>query len=113
MFYKMVMNMILKVDKEELQNVSDELIKSSSSFEEEIKLWEKEVSELKEIWDGYDAKLFYNRITSYLEKLKMVSACSNSLGTVISKTNSEYIKKDDEFANDLKKENDELDELNE
>mgnify|MGYP003306005791 CR=1 FL=1 len=50
------MNMILKVDKEELQNVSDELIKSSSSFEEEIKLWEKEVSELKEIWDTQDFK---------------------------------------------------------
>lgn len=107
------MNMILKVDKEELQNVSDELFKSSSSFEEEIKLWEKEISELKEIWEGYDAEVFYNRISAYLEKLKMVSACSSSISSVISKTNDEYIKKDDEFANDLKKENDELDELDE
>lgn len=105
--------MILKVDKEELQNVSEELLKSSSTFVEEIKLWEKEITELTEIWDGYDAQLFYDRITTYLEKLKMVSACSNSLSTIISKTNGEYIKKDEEFANDLKKENDELDELNE
>ena len=100
--------MILKVDKEELNNVSDELIKSSTSFSDEIDVWEKAITELKEIWDGDAAQKFYSKIDPYLEKLRMVSTCSNSLGTIIEKTNKEYIQKDEAYADELKKENDEL-----
>lgn len=36
----------------------------------------------------------------------MVTACSSSIGDFISKVNNGYKKKDEEFANELRKEND-------
>ena len=98
--------MRIVADKEDLKNVSDDLVKSSKSVNDEIDLWEKSILELKQIWQGKDADMFYNRIDEYLLKLRMLSAASNSIGGFINKVNNTYIKKDEEFANELKKEND-------
>lgn len=100
------MIMIVKADKEELKNVSSSLIKSSSQVNYEIEVWEKSISELKNIWQGTAADIFYPKIDNYLRKLKMLAETSNSIGQFIGKANKIYIEKDQEFADEIKKEND-------
>ena len=102
----MVMTVIIKADKEDLKDVSLDLIKSSNTIDNEISVWEDSVNRLKSIWMGKDADIFYSRIESYIIKLKMLTATSNSIGSFINKVNNSYIEKDQEFADDLKKEND-------
>ena len=98
--------MVIRVNKDELKIVSNDLIKSSSNVSKEIETWEKSVDDLKKIWQGKDANVFYNRIGLYLLKLKMLSESSNSMGVFINKANNKYIEKDDEFADILKRDND-------
>ena len=102
----MVMKMIIRVNKEELKNVSQDLTKSSDNFLHELEVWENSVSKLKTIWEGIDADIFYSRIDEYLLKLKMIRETSTSLGKIINLADNKYIEKDLEFARDLKKEND-------
>jgi len=97
--------MIIKANKEELKNISNDLIKSSSNIYKEIETWEKSVEKLKNIWQGKDADIFYTKINNYLIKLKMLSETSNTIGNFINKANNKYIEKDREFADLLKKEN--------
>lgn len=100
------MKMIIKVNKEELKNVSQDLTKSSDSFLNELKIWENSITKLKTIWEGVDADIFYSRINDYLLKLKMLYETTNSIGKIINLADNKYIEKDLEFASDLKKEND-------
>lgn len=106
---KMVINMIIKADKEELKTVSNNLIKSSSDVYKEIDTWKSSIAKLKSIWQGKDADIFYSRIDRYLAKLKMLAETSNSIGEFINKANNKYIERDREFAETLKKENDKND----
>ena len=98
--------MIIRVDKDELKILSNDLINSSSNVSKEIETWEKSVEGLKKIWQGKDADVFYNRINIYLLKLRMLTESSNSIGTFIDKANNKYIEKDNDFADVLKREND-------
>ena len=98
--------MIIRVDKDELKILSNDLINSSSNVSKEIETWEKSVEDLKKIWQGKDADVFYNRINIYLLKLRMLTESSNSIGTFIDKANNKYIEKDNDFADVLKREND-------
>lgn len=107
------MKMIIKVDKEELKNVSNDLLKSSDNISYEIGVWEKAIEKLKNIWQGQDADVFYSRIDSYLLKLKMLSETSTSIGKFIDRANNKYIEKDKEFASELKKENDQYEQREE
>ena len=104
--------MIIKVDKEKLNDVSNDLMKSSNSISDEIKLWEDNISNLKNIWQGKDADIFYSRIENYLIKLKMLSETTGSIGKFINSANSKYIAKDEEFAEELKKENSQYEQRN-
>jgi uncharacterized protein YukE len=98
--------MIIKADKEELKVVSNDLIKSSKNIENEIEIWEKTIEQLKEIWQGKDANMFYSRISMYLTKVKMLGSSSEAIGRFINIANDKYIECDEEFANVLKREND-------
>ena len=85
--------MIIKVDKEKLNDISNDLMKSSNSISDEIKLWEDNISNLKNIWQGKDADIFYSRIENYLIKLKMLSETTGSIGKFINSANNKYIAK--------------------
>ena len=101
--------MKLHVNKKELKNVSDDLKKSSMSVNDEIELWIKEHEKLRSIWSGYDADTYFKKIDQYLLKLKMISETSSELGNFIEKAHSRYTEEDSEFAQELRKENDQYD----
>ena len=102
--------MVIKADKEKLANTSNNLVKSSNSIKEEIDLWKKTVDELKQVWKGKDADTFYNRMDAYLIKLDMLTESSNAIGTFIGTVNSKYIEKDEEFTENIRRENDKYEE---
>ena len=109
----MVINMIIKANKEELKTISNDLLKSSSSVYKEIEIWEKSIEKLKSIWQGKDASIFYSKIDNYLIKLKMLSESSSAIGNFINNANNKYIEKDKEFTELLKRENENNESRNE
>lgn len=96
--------MIVKVDKTELKNVSNDLMKSSDDIKNEINLWKKKIEELKTIWKGKDADIFYSRIDAYLIKLDMLTESSSAISKFINAADEQYIAKDEEFATAIRRE---------
>ena len=101
--------MRIHVNKKELKSVSEDLQKSSMSVNDEIELWVKEHDKLKAIWSGHDADVYFSKIDQYLLKLKMISETSSELGKFIEKAHNKYTEEDSEFAQELRKENDQYD----
>ncbi len=97
--------MRIKANKKELFDVQKNIKKHSEELETEIEYWQDQINELKNIWKGNDANIYYGKIDVYLEKLKMLSSCAMSLGDFINKEYEMYQSKDEEFSNALKREN--------
>lgn len=98
--------MIIKSNSDELKDISKKLGNNTNSFYDEIKIWQEEIENLKTNWSGIDAEIFYKKIDLYLEQLLVLYGVKKELGDFIGLANEKYNEKDDEFYQEMKREND-------
>ena len=94
--------MELKVTYRELDKVNSDTDKNANDLENEIKFWNKRINDLKGIWQGEDANVFYNHMEYYLKKMDRIPIVYQNISNFMKKANIEYENKDEEFAKNLK-----------
>ena len=98
--------MKLKVDKKEIKNVEKELLTKSEQLALEFETWTKNIEDLKTIWQGPETEPFYRSIDDYLARIKLIPETSKAIGNFMVKSTNAYEEKEEEFRDQLKKEND-------
>ena len=101
--------MKFEVDSEELKNIETNFKKSSDEMNEYLIYWRNQIDNLKQIWTGEDADIFYERMEAYLKKLDMLAETKNVFGKAFKQSYSVYEDKDEEFAKQLINENKQYD----
>lgn len=94
--------MRLKVDPEELLDVSNVIKKDADQYDKEIDNMEACLEKLKLIWQGYDAKAFTDNLTNFLTRMKGIPESLKTLSSLCSKSSEGYSTRDEEFARKLK-----------
>lgn len=102
--------MDLRVNHEEINNFYDLSQNESDLIQENINYWLDKIEELRQIWQGKDADEFYENVTSYLNRLKVVPEFYNSVNDFVLDANRQYRKVDQESKKDFEKINEEGDE---
>ena len=62
--------MKIKVDHDVLELTSYEILGNAKEFEDVLKVWNDNILQLPNIWQGEDANEFYLNMGMYLEQLK-------------------------------------------
>ena len=97
--------MKLKVSHNDLEMTSFEVLGCASEFDEILKIWNNNLMQLSNIWQGEDANEFYLNIGMYLEQLKEVPKFYVTMSEFLKDANLKYKTADMEskkdFANKL------------
>ena len=94
--------MILKVDPDELLNVTKIMKKDSERFKKEIDNMQSSLNVVASNWKGTDANAFVSNFTNFLKKMKSIPASVDTFAEICEKTSNGYISRDEQFAKDLK-----------
>ena len=101
--------MNFEVDSDELRFAEVKMNKSSQNMKTIIEKWKNEIENLKRIWQGHDADVFFSKMDAYIEKLNMVSETTQMFSTAFKSGYTMYENTDEEFSKELKKENSQYD----
>ena len=82
--------MKIRIDHGKMVNVTNKLQNESSMLLNEIVVIEKNIEELKLVWQGEDADIFYIKMNNYLNKLKTIPTTYNNMANYLEKTNKRY-----------------------
>ena len=94
--------MILKVDPDELLDVTKVMKKDVERFNKEIANMEGSLEKIRNNWKGVDADAFTTNFTNFIKKMKAIPKSIETLSKVCDKTNEGYTTRDEEFAKELK-----------
>ena len=94
--------MILKVNPDELNNVSNNIKKDVDVFNTEIEKINGNIEKLKLIWQGEDADRFNENFTGFVNKMKSVPNTLDVLSKTCDNTNRGYQEIDLEISSELK-----------
>ena len=97
------------VDSEEFKNAEVFLNKSYEDFKDDLDYWRTQIDQLKTIWSGEDADVFYRNMEEYMLKLDMLCETKHAFSKSFKYGYLAYEEKDEEFAKELKKENSQYD----
>ena len=103
--------MRIQINKEEVNNMKDDIMTTKDVIDREIDVWRGQISNLKQIWTGKDANIYYTKIENYLKKLDLFVETSNTIGEFLGKANALYEEKEKNFSSELKKENSEYEDV--
>ena len=97
--------MILKVNHDGLNNVSNTMKKDKDIFNAEIEKILANIKQLRTIWIG-DRYIFYisGNFAEFANKMKRISKTLDVLSNVCDKTNNGYKEIDEEVSEELKRE---------
>ena len=101
--------MKFEVDSDDLKIVESKFDSSFTSMKDYLSYWRDQIEALKQIWTGEDANIFYIRMEEYLKKLDMLTEVKNELSKAFKNSYIVYENKDQEFAKDLNRENQQYD----
>ena len=101
--------MNIEVDTEELKYCEEKLSTSSNNLSDEIDYWENQIDQLKSIWSGTEANVFYTKMEEYLIKLRMLSETTSMFSNTVKNCYVSYETNDDNFAGKIKEENSKYD----
>ena len=93
--------MKIRVDHREMTNVINKLSNESNMLTTEIENIQKNIEELKTVWQGEEANIFYTRITNYLNKMEAIPATYDKMSSFLSRSNSRYKEMDNAFLKDI------------
>lgn len=96
--------MNLKVKHDELSNVKDNMILDADRFDEERVIWTNSIEKLKNIWQGEDATIFYNKASAYVKRMEVISLCFRTMSEFMTDANTLYEDVDNSMKDDLEKE---------
>ncbi len=94
--------MILKVDPDELQDVTKVMKKDAERYYKEIENLEGSLETIKRNWVGEDADAFTTNFTNFLKKMRGIPATIETLSKICDKSNEGYTTRDKDFARELK-----------
>ena len=94
--------MILKVDPDELQDVTKVMRKDVELFKREISNMENSLGVISNNWGGKDADNFIGNFSNFINKVKYIPKALESLAEISSKTSQGYVSRDEQFAKDLR-----------
>lgn len=96
--------MNLKVNYEELMAIKKDGDIKSNELDKEINFWLEHLEILKNIWQGEDADIFYKRSKCYLERMRVITGCMNTIDSFIDKANNNYKEQEQNTKKELEKE---------
>lgn len=96
--------MDLKVNHNDINAFYDVSNMQSELLQDNIKVWLEKLDELKEIWQGQDADAFFENCSSYINRLKIIPKCYDSLDSFILKANRTYHETDEEGKKRIERE---------
>lgn len=96
--------MILKVDPDELLDVSKVMKTDSEKFTEEIKSIEKSLGIIRKNWNGTDADAYINNFSNFVTKMKGLPKSLDTLAKICDDANKGYVTIDQDFAKELREE---------
>ena len=82
--------MRIRINHGEMTNVCGQLNKEAISLMDEIEKIEKNIQELKGVWQGEEANIFYIKIGNYLTKMKSIPKTYESMSTFLERSNIRY-----------------------
>ncbi len=98
--------MKLKVDYLEIEKVEKTNIEAAVKLEDEIDYILGKLEELKDIWQGEDADVFYRNSEIFINRMKVLPNFLNVMGTFIGNSNKSYNELEDRFKKKLERERD-------
>lgn len=96
--------MVVKVRHKELMEVKSNMINNSNELDIEINNILAYLNELKGVWQGEDADIFYEEAFNYINRMKTITNCFNVLGNFMNDANHSYEESDTSLKNELEKE---------
>jgi uncharacterized protein YukE len=99
--------MNVKVNKSDIEHLTDELDTNRDEIYSIIDDCLNEVENLKNNYQSYEGEYVLETFTEYLEKLKDIPNAYNELNTIIKKASNTYKDNDDAFKRELQKESSE------
>lgn len=100
----MVITMVVKVRHKELMEVKSNMINNSEELDIEINNILQYLNELKGVWQGEDADIFYEEAYNYINRMKTITNCFDVLGNFINDANHSYEVSDMSLKEELEKE---------
>ena len=89
--------MKIRIDHGKMRNVTKKLDNSANELMKEINNIEKQIGELKTIWQGAEANIFYIKIDNYLMKMKSIPKTYESMSRFLQRANIMYKEADIEL----------------
>ena len=99
-----VITMVVKVRHKELMEVKSNMINNSEELDIEINNILQYLNELKGVWQGEDADIFYEEAYNYINRMKTITNCFDVLGNFINDVNHSYEVSDMSLKEELEKE---------
>lgn len=96
--------MLLKVDHEELSNVTKVMNKDSDSVKKELNNMNSCIERLKTIWQGEDAAIFCTNFQNFIQKVGGIPATLDTISKMCDESNNGYADRDKAFAQALERE---------
>lgn len=96
--------MRLRVDYLEIDKVQKNSINIAAELEKEIDFLFSKTEELKAVWEGQDADIFFKNSQSFIKRMKVVSSFLDTFGNFIGDSNKSYRSKEENFKIKLEKE---------
>ena len=84
--------------------VKSNMINNSNELDIEINNILAYLNELKGVWQGEDADIFYEEAFNYINRMKTITNCFNVLGNFMNDANHSYEESDTSLKNELEKE---------
>ena len=94
--------MVLKVDPDELLDVTKVNRKDIEKFAKEIENMQGSLEIIKRNWKGVDSQTFITNFNNFLKKMSALPKSLETLSQISDKTNEGYDNRDKEFARELK-----------
>ena len=95
--------MKLRVDHEQLNDVVNKTYAEYENFFGEIHDMETEIANLKNVWQGEEANVFYVKVDNFLNNLKSIPETYNTLAKFMDKANYTYRSVDEECSKEINK----------
>ena len=93
--------MMIKVRPENLKDVTKNITQDRDKLEYEIKYWITKIEELKDVWQGEDADLFYNSCLSYVKRMTNLVDFYDTIGGFIDDSSNKYNENDESLKHNL------------
>ena len=96
--------MLLKVDHDQLYDVTKVINQDREDFKKEIDSMLKQIDKLRTIWLGADASIFCDKAHNYIANMDKIVKAMEKISKLSDKANGGYAECDESFGKELEAE---------